>query len=332
MRRDWKPLYRDRLCTADQALEVIRSGQNLLVGSGCAAPQELLRALVKRAPTLTDVELLHLMTFGIAPYVDPIYERSFRHNAFFIGANVRQAIQEGRADYTPIFLSEIPNLFFSHQLRLDAVLVLLGPPDPFGYCSLGISPDIVMSGIETAKTIIAQVNRHMPRVHGDTFVHVSKLDRIVEHDEPLLELSPLSVDETSLAIARHVASLIEDDSTLQLGIGKIPNAVLSLLVDHEHLGLHTEMFSDGVIDLCENGVITNEKKGLLPGKAVASFAMGTKRLYDYLDDNPFFDFRTTEFVNSPLNIARNHKMVSVNSALQVDITASFPSSTPAPVS
>jgi len=269
---------------------------------------------------VSDVELLHLLTFGIAPYVDPIHEGSFRHNAFFIGANVREAIQDGRADYTPISLSEIPNLFFSNQLRLDVVLVMLGPPDPFGYCSLGIHPDIVMSGIETAKTIVAQINRHMPRVHGDTFVHVSKLDRIVEHDEPLLELSAVSPDETSLAIARHVAALIEDESTLQLGIGKIPNAVLDLLRDHADLGLHTEMFSDGVIDLCDLGVITNEKKGLLPGKVVASFAMGTKQLYDYLDDNPFFDFRPTEFVNSPLNIARNHKMVSINSALQVDIT------------
>jgi acyl-CoA hydrolase/L-amino acid N-acyltransferase YncA len=320
MRRDWKPLYQSRLTTAEQALEVIRSGQRVLVGSGCAAPQELLRALVKRSRLVSDVELVHLLTFGIAPYVDPVYEGSFRHNAFFIGSNVREAIQEGRADYTPIFLSEIPNLFFSNQLPLDTVLVMLAPPDQFGYCSLGISPDIVMSGIETAKTIVAQINRRMPRVHGDTFVHVSKLDRIVEHDEALLELSMVSADETSLAIGRHVAALIDDDSTLQLGIGKIPNAVLSLLGERKNLGLHTEMFSDGVVDLCEQGVITNEKKGLLPGKAVASFAMGTKRLYDYLDDNPFFDFRPTEFVNSPLNIARNHRMVSINSALQIDIT------------
>jgi acyl-CoA hydrolase len=320
VRRDWKPLYKDRLTSAEQAVEVIQSGQNVLVGSGCAAPQELLRALVERAPRVSDVELFHLLTFGIAPYVDPAYEGSFRHNAFFIGSNVREAIQEGRADYTPVFLSEIPSLFFSNQLRLDVVLVMLGPPDEFGYCSLGISPDIVMSGIETSKTIVAQINRHMPRVHGDTFVHVSKLDRIVEHDEPLIELEVVSPDETSLAIARHVAALIEDDSTLQLGIGKIPNAVLSLLGERSDLGLHTEMFSDGVVDLCEKGVITNEKKRLLPGKAVASFAMGTKHLYDYLDDNPFFDFRPTEFVNSPLNIARNHRMVSVNSALQVDIT------------
>ena len=320
MRRDWKPLYQSRLATAEQAVEVIRSGQRVLVGSGCAAPQELLRALVKRSRVVSDVELVHLLTFGIAPYVDPVYEGSFRHNAFFIGANVREAIQDGRADYTPVFLSEIPRLFFSNQLPLDVVLVMLGPPDPFGYCSLGISPDIVMSGVETAKTIVAQVNRHMPRVHGDTFVHVSKLDRIVEHDEPLIELPTVSADETSLAIARHVAALIDDESTLQLGIGKIPNAVLSLLGERKNLGLHTEMFSDGVVDLCEQGVITNEKKGLLPGKAVASFAMGSKHLYDYLDDNPFFDFRPTEFVNSPLNIARNHRMVSINSALQVDIT------------
>lgn len=320
VQRDWKPHYASRLTSAEQALQRIRSGQRVLVGSGCAAPQELLRALVKRAASVSDVELVHLLTFGIAPYVEPAYERSFRHNAFFIGSNVRQAIQEGRADYTPIFLSEIPNLFFSSQMRLDVALVMLGPPDRFGYCSLGIHPDLAMSGIKTAKTVIAQINRQMPRVHGDTFVHVSKLHAIVEHDEPLLELEPVPVDETSLAIARHVASLIEHGATLQLGIGKIPNAVLTLLGNRIDLGLHTEMFSDGIIDLCENGVITNAKKELLPGQAVASFAMGTKRLYDYVDDNPFFEFRPTEFVNSPLNIARNHKMVSINSALQVDIT------------
>jgi acyl-CoA hydrolase/GNAT superfamily N-acetyltransferase len=320
MRRDWKPLYESRLTTAERALEVVRSGQRVLVGSGCAAPQELLRALVERASVVTDVELVHLLTFGIAPYVEPRYEGSFRHNAFFIGANVREAIQEGRADYSPIFLSEIPNLFFSNQMRLDVVLVMLGPPDQFGYCSLGIHPDITMAGIKTAKTIIAQINCHMPRVHGDTFVHVSDLDAIVEHDDPLLELEAVPIDETSMAIARHVAALIEPGATLQLGIGTIPNAVLSLLGDHRDLGLHTEMFSDGVIDLCEQGIITNAKKGLLPGKAVSSFAMGTRRLYDYIDDNPFFEFRPTEFVNSPLNIARNHKMVSINSALAVDIT------------
>jgi acyl-CoA hydrolase len=283
-------------------------------------PQELLRALVKRASVVTDVELVHLLTFSIAPYVEAKYQGSFRHNAFFIGSNVRQAVHEGRADYSPIFLSEIPNLFSSNQMRLDVVLVMLGPPDQFGYCSLGIHPDIAMAGIKTAKTIVAQINRHMPRVHGDTFVHVSDLDAIVEHDDPLLELEPLPIDETSMTIARHVAAMIEHGATLQLGIGKIPNAVLSLLGDHVDLGLHTEMFSDGVIDLCEQGVITNAKKGLLPGKAVASFAMGTKRLYDYVDDNPFFEFRPTEFVNSPLNIARNHKMVSINSALAIDIT------------
>jgi acyl-CoA hydrolase/L-amino acid N-acyltransferase YncA len=320
MQRAWKPLYASRLSTAEQALQVIRSGQRVLVGSGCAAPQELLRALVKRAPAVSDVELVHLLTFGIAPYVEPVYEGSFRHNAFFIGSNVRQAIQEGRADYSPVFLSEIPNLFSSSQMRLDVVLVMLGPPDHFGYCSLGIHPDIAMAGVKTAKTVVAQINRRMPRAHGDTFVHVSKLDSIVEHDEPLLELDPVAIDETSMAIARNVAAMIEHGSTLQLGIGKIPNAVLSLLGNHIDLGLHSEMFSDGVIDLCEEGVITNAKKDLLPGKAVASFAMGTKRLYDYINDNPFFEFRPTEFVNAPANIARNRKMVSINSALQVDIT------------
>lgn len=313
-------IYESRRVSAEEAVSVIRSGQRILVGSGCGAPQELLRALVKRAPELSDVELVHLLTFGIAPYVDKSYEGSFRHKAFFIGKNVREAVNEGRADFIPMFLSEIPKLFYSQQMHLDLVLAMVSPPDQRGYCSLGIHPDILISGIKSAKVIIAQVNRHMPRIHGDTFIHVSKIDYFVEHDEPLLELPSDPIDETSMAIGRHVSSLLEDGSTLQTGIGNIPNAVLSLVGNHHDLGIHTEMFSDGVIDLIDSGVITNTRKGLHPGKAVSSFAMGTKRLYDFLDDNPFFEFHATEYVNSPQVIAQNNRMVSVNSALQVDIT------------
>jgi acyl-CoA hydrolase/GNAT superfamily N-acetyltransferase len=260
------------------------------------------------------------MTFGIAPYVDEKYEGSFRHNAFFIGTNVRDSIRAGRADYTPVFLSEIPELLTSGQMRLDVVLATVTPPDRFGYCNLVIHPDIMKAGIEVAGTVIAQVNKYMPLTHGDTFVHVSDIDHFVLHDQPILELPKKEFDERSTAIARHVTSLIENGSTLQLGIGNLPNAILSLLGNHRDLGIHSEMVSDGVIDLCEQGVITNKRKGLHPGKAVASFAMGTRRLYDHLDNNPFWEFHPTEYVNSPRIIAQNNRMISVNSAIQIDIT------------
>ncbi len=320
MIKDALKIYEERQTTAEEAIKVIRSGQRVLVGSGCSVPQEILRALMERAPELADVEFVHLMTFGIAPYVDEKYEGSFRHNAFFIGTNVRDSIRAGRADYTPIFLSEIPELLTSGQMRLDVVLATVTPPDRFGYCSLGIHPDIMKAGIEVAGIVIAQVNKYMPLTHGDTFVHVSDIDHFVLHDQPILELPTKEFDERSTAIARHVTSLIENGSTLQLGIGNLPNAILSLLGNHRDLGIHSEMVSDGVIDLCEQGVITNKRKGLHPGKAVASFAMGTRRLYDHLDNNPFWEFHPTEYVNSPRIIAQNNRMVSVNSAIQIDIT------------
>lgn len=317
---EWKSLYRDRIVGASEAVADVRSGQRILVGSGCAAPQHLLQALVERSRELTDVELVHLMTMGLARYVDEKHRGHFRHNAFFIGANTRQAVKDGAADYTPVFLSEIPELFYSHRLQLDVAMVMVSPPDRFGYMSLGIHPDVVMAGIKTATMTIAQVNRFMPRVHGDTFVHVSDIDRFVEHDAAITELDVRPPDATSEAIARHVARLVDDGSTLQLGIGTIPNAVLSLLSEHSDLGVHSEMISDGVMELVQRGVITGNRKTLLPGKAVASFAMGTRALYDYLDDNPFFEFRQTGFVNAPATIARNDNMVSINSALQIDIT------------
>jgi len=320
MERHWKEIYDSRRTTAEEAVKVIRSGQRILVSSGCASPQHLLRAFVRRHGEIHDIELVHLLTFGVAPYVDKSYEESFRHNAFFIGPNVREAVREGRADYTPVFLSEIPELLKSEQMRLDVAMVMVSKPNRFGYVSLGIHPDIVMAGVETAKIVIAQVNASMPHVHGDTYIHVSQIHHFVEHDEALLELIAPPIDEVSIAIARHVNTLIEDGATLQLGIGNIPNAVAAQLHDRRDLGLHTEMFTDGVIDLCEQGVITNRKKGFLNGKAVASFAMGTRRLYEYIDDNPYFEFHRTEFVNDPRVIAQNDKMTSINAALQIDIT------------
>ncbi len=306
--------------TPEEAVKVVRSGDRIFVSSGCATPEVLLKALVTRAPELSDVELVHLLTFGVAPYVDEQFEGSFRHNAFFIGKNVREAVNKGRADFTPIFLGEIPNLFYSGQMRLDVAMVMVSQPDAFGYCSLGIHPDLAVSAIKSAKVVIAQLNKRMPRVHGNTFVHVSRINYFVEHNAPLTELPTVEIDDTSMAIARHVASLINNESTLQMGIGNIPNAVLTLLDNHRDLGVHTEMFSDGVVKLVEADVINNRQKGLHPGKAVASFAMGSKALYDYLDDNPHFEFHPTEYVNSPRLIAENKNMVSINSAIQVDLT------------
>ncbi len=320
MQADWQPIYLDRMTSAAEAVGVVRSGNRILVGSGCAAPSHLLDALVARAAELSHVEIVHLLTFGVAPYVQERYQSAFRHNAFFIGANVRGAVQEGRADYTPIFLSEIPQLFASGQMPLDVALIMVSPPNRFGYCSVGIHPDIVMSGVDHARVVVAQVNRYMPRVAGDTYIHISDIDHFVEHEAPLEELEPPEPNDMSMAIARNVASLVTDGSTLQLGIGRIPDAVLSRLAEHNDLGLHSEMFSDGIIDLCEAGVITNAKKGFCDGKAIASFAMGTARLYNFLDENPFFEFHRTEFVNDPRNIARNNKMISINGALEVDLT------------
>ncbi len=306
--------------TASEAVACVRSGDRVLIGSGCAAPQPLLEALVRRDGDLHDVELVHLLTFGIAPYVEERYRDAFRHSAFFVGRNVREAVNDGRADYTPIFLSEISNLFYSGQMPLDVALVMVSPPDRNGFCSLGIHVDIVLAGVKTARTVVALVNPQMPRTHGDSFVHTSQIDFLVEHDAPLLELEMQPIDDTSMTIARHIASLVKNESTLQLGIGNIPNAVLSLLDTHRDLGIHTEMFSDSVVDLIEKGVITNARKGLHDGKAVTSFAMGTRKLYDFLNDNPFFEFHPSEYTNSPRVIAQNRRMVSINSAIQVDLT------------
>lgn len=305
---------------AAQAVQCIRSGDHLFIGSGCAEPQTLVRALVARAPELRDVEIFHLLTRGDAPYVDAAHERSFRHNAFFIGANVREAVHDGRADYTPIFLSEIPGLFHRGRLRVDVALIQVAPPDRHGFCSLGISVDVVKAAVARARTVIAEVNPRMPRTLGDSFIPISRIDAFVQVDDPILELPPSKIDDVSDRIGRLAASLVEDGATLQMGIGTIPDAALRHLVDRDDLGVHTEMFSDGLLALIESGAVNGKRKTLLPGKVVASFCMGTKRLYDFIHDNPFFEFRPSEFTNDPFTIARNEKMVAINSALQVDLT------------
>lgn len=318
--RPWSQLYRERVASAACALARIESGKRLFIGSNCAEPQTLVDALPLHADRLTDLEIVHIMTLGHAPYSEPRFAKQFHHNAFFIGANVREAVNACRADYTPIFLSEIPALFRSGRFPIDVALIMVSPPDAHGYCSLGISVDVVKAAVETADLVIAEVNRQMPRTLGDSFLHVSEIDVIVESDCPLLELAPPQQTETTLAIGRNVASLIEDGSTLQMGIGAIPDAVLASLTDKKNLAIHTEMFSDGLLPLVESGVVNGRCKTLYPGKIVASFCMGTRKLYDFVDNNPAIEFHPTEVVNDPFVIARNDRMIAINAAIEVDLT------------
>ena len=318
---NWQEIYRSKLATPADALSGVRSGMRVLVGSGCAEPQTLVRALCGHGGRLADVEVVHLLTHGIADYVNPEYTGTFRHNAFFIGANVREAVRAGRADYTPIFLSEIPELIRSGSRRVDVALLTLSKPDKHGFMSMGIHVDIQRAALQSAKLVIAEVNPHMPRTFGDTQVHVSELTHVVEVDEPLLELPyPKEPDEISIRIGSHVARLIGHGSCMQMGIGNIPNAVLRFLTDKRDLGIHTEMFSDGVLALIQNGNITNKKKVVHTGKTVASFTMGTRALYDFVDDNPAVVYYGSDYVNDPRVISRNDDVVAVNSALQADLT------------
>ena len=315
----WKERYKDKLATAAEAVSIVASGQRVLIGSGAAEPVGLVEALVK-APDLRDVQVVHLLTLGPAPYVRPEFAGRFRHLAFFIGANVREAVREGRADYVPVFLSEIPRLLWSRRIGIDVALVQVSPPDRHGFVSLGVSVDVVRTAVDTAGVVIAEVNPAMPRTHGDSFLHVDRIARLIPTDTPLLERQSEAADPETLAIGRHVASLVPDGATIQVGIGGIPDAVLAALSGHRDLGIHTEMLSDGVMALAEAGVITGARKTLLPGKIVTSFLMGTRRLYDWADDNPALELRPSEFTNDPAVIARNDGMISINSALAVDLT------------
>lgn len=306
--------------SADEAVQCIERGQRVFVGSGCAEPQRLVEALARRGAQLADNPVVHIMTLGVAPYTEEKLSDQFRHNAFFVGANVREAIAQGRADYTPIFLSEIPRLFRRGQMPIDVAMIQVTPPDAHGYCSYGVSVDVVKAAAESARVVIAEINPRMPRTHGDCFIHVDDFAWIVQSDDPILEASHEPPDETAKRIGRHVASLIDDGATLQLGIGTIPDAVLAALGDKKNLGVHTEMFSDGVIDLVERGVINGSAKTIHRGKMVASFVMGTRRLYDFVDDNPMIEMHPTEYTNDPVRIGRNNKMTAINSALQIDLT------------
>ena len=315
----WQEVYADKIKSAEDALKGVRAGQRVFIGSGAAEPQCLVTALAERKG-VDDTEIVHIMTLGIAPYVEPKLDHRFRHNAFFIGPNVRSAVAEGRADYTPIFLSEVPELFKSGRLVIDVALIQVSTPDEHGYCSFGVATDIVKSAAEHARVVIAEVNSNAPRAMGDCFIHVRELDALVPCDNPILEAPQGQPDDLSRDIARNIADLIEDGATLQLGIGTIPDAVLHFLGDRKDLGIHTEMFSDGVIPLIEKGVVTNAKKSLHRGKIIASFLLGSRKLYDFVDNNPMVEFHPTEYVNDPFVIAQNDRMVSINSALEIDLT------------
>jgi len=317
---EWEEKYSDMIVSAEEAVSHVRPGQTVFIGTGCAQPQELVRALTARSGQLPDTKIVHLLTIGDAPYAHKELAQYFRVNSFFISENVRDIIQEGLGDYTPIFLSDIPRLFSSGQLPLDVALIHVTPPDNRGMCSFGISVDIVKSASENAAMVIAQVNPQMPRTLGDSFIHVNDLDFLVPVDAPLLESTPPEPTDVTRRIGEYVAALVEDGSTVELGIGRIPQAVLECLKDKKDIGIHTEMFTDAIIDMIESGAITGARKSMDRGKIVASFCLGTKRLYDYIDNNPMFSFHPSEYVNDPFIISQQTKQVAINVALEVDLT------------
>jgi len=317
---NWQAVHADKVVDLATAIRAVPPGRRILLGSGAAVPNRLVEGLVEVGTHLADNELVHLMTLGPAPYARPGLERRFRHTAFFIGPNVRNAVHEGRADFMPVFLSELPALIRTRRLHIDVALVQVCPPDEHGYVSLGVSVDIVRAAVETADLVIAEVNPNMPRTLGDSFLHVDGIRYLVPVDYPLPELLPHEQDPVTTEIGRLVASLVPDGATIQAGIGKIPDAACRFLGGHSDLGVHTEMFSDGIKHLYEAGVITGRRKSLLPGKIVTSFLMGTRELYRWANDNPAIEMRPSNFTNDPLTIARHDLFVAVNSALAVDLT------------
>jgi acetyl-CoA hydrolase len=318
---DLSKVYQSRIVTAEEAVKKIQSGQRIFLTGNCSTPQTVLAALVKHAPNLKDVEICQALTVGPADYVSEMHGH-MRVNTMFISANIRKAVQEGRADFTPVLLSEFPLLFKNKFLPIDVALVHLSPPDEHGFCSFSIENGLTKSPAESAKIIIAEINEQMPRVLGDSFIHLSRVNYIVPVDYPIAEMSMGSeeVDEVTQKIAGFAADLIPDGATMQMGIGAIPDAVLKFLYHKHDLGVHSELFSDGVIDLVEAGVLTNMRKTLHPGKIAAGFVIGSRRLYNWIDDNPMIELHPTEYINDPFVIAQNERMVAINSAIEVDLT------------
>jgi len=319
-------IYSRKLTTSDEAVKKIKSGDNLVIQPGCAVPHELIRAMVRRKDELENVTIYHILIVGDLPYVNPGMEKHFKHKAFFTGANVRKAVHEGRAEFIPIFLSEVPLLFKRNIIEVDVALINVSPPDEHGFCSYGVDVGTIKTAADKAKTIIAQINSEMPRSLGDSFIHINKIHHLVEHSEPIQELPQVdpNTSEEMLqiydSIGKNTAELIEDGSTLQMGIGAIPDSVMKYLRSRKNLGVHTEMFSDGLINLVEEGIVNGEEKTIHPGKIIAGFVLGTKRLFKFIDNNPVIEFHPQEYVNDPFIIAQNKKMVAINSAIEIDIT------------
>ncbi|MFB0521411.1 MAG: GNAT family N-acetyltransferase [Desulfatiglandales bacterium] len=321
---DMRVKYREKLAAEDTIFSHIHRGDRIFIGTGCGEPQYLVRALIQYVQShpkaFFDAEVFHVWTLGVAPYTDEKFKPNFRHNSFFIGSNTRDAVNKGLADYTPVFLSQVPRLFHRNLVPVDVALIQTSPPDHHGFMSLGISVDITKAAAENASLIITQVNSHMPRVHGDTFVHVQDVDFIVPFDEPLLEYETKVPGEIAQRIGKYVASIVKDGDTIQVGYGSIPNAILSNLRSKQHLGVHTELLTDGIIDLMKEGVVDNTRKGINRGKTVATFCMGTRETHEYIHDNPGIEFKTIDYTNNPLVIAQHGNMVAINSALEVDLT------------
>ncbi|PKO23574.1 MAG: 4-hydroxybutyrate CoA-transferase [Chloroflexi bacterium HGW-Chloroflexi-1] len=317
----WQQIYHSKLCSADEAVQAIQSHNRLFMTGNCSVPKELLAALVRRAPELEEVEIVQVLTIGPAEYVEPRMAGHIQVNSLFISANVRKAVNEGRADFTPILLSQIPHaLRDPNLLRPDVAMIHCSPPDEHGFCTFGVEVGLTKPAAEAARIVIAEVNDRMPRALGDSFIHVGRLTHIVPVSYPIVEVPMGSPGELQKKIASFIAELIPDGATMQMGIGEIPDAVLLYLRDKRDLGVHTELFSDGVIDLVETGVITNAAKTLHRGKIIAGFALGSQRLYDYMDNNPLFEFHPQDYINDPFVIAQNSKQVAMNSALEVDLT------------
>ncbi len=319
---DYNKLYQSRVVSAEEAVRQIKSGNRIFLTGNCSVPQKVLGALVEYAPNLKDVEICQALSIGPADYVKPEMQGHLRVNTMFVSANVRAAVHEGRADFTPVLLSEFPLLFKNKHLPVDVALIHCSPPDEHGFCSLGIEVGLTKSPAESAKIIIAEVNQKMPRTLGDSFIHVSRLNYIVpvDYELPELLMNEGAPDANTDRIASYIAELIPDGATMQMGIGAIPDAVLKYLKDKRDLGIHTELFSDGVIELVEEGILTGARKSIHPGKMIAGFIIGSRRLYRWVDDNPLIELHPTEYVNDPFVIAQNERQVAINSAIEVDLT------------
>lgn len=315
---NWRNVYQDKIVTAQAAVKKIKAGDRVVTGHACGEPTALVNALVDRAAELSNVEIVHMVAMGPAKYAQPEMKDSFRHNALFVGGSTRKAVEEKRADFTPCFFSEIPRLFTENLLPVDVALIQVTPPDEAGFCSYGVSADYTKPAAECARLVIAQINNSVPRT-GGAKIHLDAIHYLVEQDEPLIELPPPKIGDIEKAIGENVARLIPDGATLQLGIGAIPDAVLLFLKDKKDLGIHSEMFSDGVVVLAEAGVITNRKKTINAGKFMATFLMGTRKLYDFVNNNPAVEMQSVDYINDPCIIGQHENMISINSALQVDL-------------